>query len=175
MSPCKKISCLRRIKTSWQNKFFTCLIYICTQPWFPWVSLPLFPKYGIEIMLVSLFRLISMITPALGFHTAGWHNLMVHGFCSFPVMRTAISPSALFKLCHSSITIIATSLILLLAMLLLMLFNRVHVCKVLLLTSCQRGRTGLANSVPEPALNLLAASCILHVLYLNQWFSKWAT
>ena len=98
-------------------------------------------------------------------------------------MWTAISPSPLPGLCHSSIAIIATSLILLLAMLLLMLFNSVHVCKVLLLMSCQHGRIALknrpgqqcarANSVPEPTLNLLAASFILHVLYLNQWFSKW--
>jgi len=70
---------------------------------------------------------------------------MVRGFCIFPVMRTAISPSLLLTLCHSSIAIIAASLILLLAMLLLMSFNSVHVCKVLLLTSCQRGRIALKD------------------------------
>jgi hypothetical protein len=86
-----------------------------------------------------------MVTPALGFHTTEWFNLMVCGFCIFSAIRTAISPSPLPGLCHSTITIIATSLILLLAILLLMLFNTAHVRKVLLLTSWQRGRIALMN------------------------------
>jgi hypothetical protein len=86
-----------------------------------------------------------MVTPALEFHTTEWYNLMVCGFCIFPAMRTAISLSPLPGLCHSTIAIIATSLILLLAMLLLMLFNSVHVCKVLLLMSWQCGRIALKD------------------------------
>ena len=164
--------CPRCINTSWQNKLFTCLIYIRTQSWFPRVSLLLFPKYGIEIILVSLFRLLSMVTRAFGFHTTEWHNLMVRRFI-FPAKKTAISPSSLLKLCHSSIAIIATLLILLLAMLLLMLFNSVHN----VLTSCQRSRIALKDRPGQQSVraNIKFTCSQLHYAcpILNQRFSKW--
>jgi len=67
------------------------------------------------------------------------------GFVLFLRCELQSVPPHYLSSCHSSIAIIATSLILLLAMLLLMLFNSVHVCKVLLLTSCQRGRRALKD------------------------------
>jgi len=69
---------------------------------------------------------------------------MVCGFCIFPAMQTAISLSPLPGLCHSTIAIIATSLTAS-SRAAANLFNSVHVCKVLLLTLCQHGRTALKD------------------------------
>lgn len=59
--------------------------------------------------------------------------------------ETAISPSLLLGLCLSSITVVAASVILLLSMLLLILFSGVHVCKVFLLMSFERGSIALMD------------------------------
>jgi hypothetical protein len=66
------------------------------------------------------------------------------GSCSLndPVCHgteTAIGQSPLLGLCYSSITIAATSVILLLATILLTLFSSVHIWKVFFFMSCQYG------------------------------------
>jgi len=68
---------------------------------------------------------------------ASRHTASATHFCRSA--ETAFGQCQLLGLCHSSITILATSVILLLAEITLMLFCTLNVCKVQFLTSCKCG------------------------------------
>ena len=92
----------------------------------------------------SLYQFISKVISACDLHTAEWWNLMACGCCISPMMHMAISPPH-YSACLPSITILATSVILLLGMLLLTIFCGSHTWKVLSRTSCQCGSTTLKD------------------------------
>jgi hypothetical protein len=76
-----------------------------------------------------------------------------HTFCCSA--ETAFGQWPLLGLCHSSITILATSAILLLAKITLMLFCTPKVCKVQFLMSCKCGCTVLKDG----SVQGLATTC----------------
>jgi len=78
---------------------------------------------------------------------------------------TAIKQSPLLSVCCSSLTVVATIVILLLDMLLVMLFGRVNVWKVFFFTSGQCSSIALkAASVCDPA----TVYCCQQKIYLEQ-------
>jgi hypothetical protein len=81
---------------------------------------------------------------------ASRHTASVTHFCCSA--ETVFGQCPLLGLCHSSITILATSVILLLAEIMLMQFCTLNVCKVQFLMSCKCGCTVLKD---EPGYNML--------------------
>jgi len=96
---------------------------------------------------------------------------------------TAIRHSPLLGDWHSSITIVATSVSLLAAMLLLTLFSSINVRKVCSLSSCQCGNSAFRGQVCTqpaykallPTRNIFPPSCNQYVIFLNNfpWRKPW--
>lgn len=89
-----------------------------------------FPTYCVAMMLPVHIGWVHFCK----FHTAEWCNHILHGWTThftyyFCDTETAVSQYPLLGLSRSSITIVATLVTLLLAMLLLTLFSSIHVWK----------------------------------------------
>jgi hypothetical protein len=160
---CKKISHVRSTKSPWWNKFVSHLIL------FPYQNLnaPSFCSFSPQHDAVSSSRLISMVISASEFHTAAWCNLMVL-WCrtQFPYFfrnaDTAVGQSGPLCLCHFSITIVAPSIIFLLASQLLMLFSNVNVWKVFfphVMAVCQALRAGFVHGQLKINWSKLFSTC----------------
>jgi len=117
------------MQSSKQNKFFIHLIHFPYQnlkqfPWFPFIQF--FPNIRRWNHTVSSYRLKHKVNSTPKFHTAEWH-LTVHGcrnvshHCSMTQRLQSVSSQHLTSL--SSITIAATSVLLLLVTLLLTLLG----------------------------------------------------
>lgn len=96
-------------------------------------------------------RLISYNCPTfVTFQSNKCRTAAATKFCRYA--DAAIARSPLLCLCHSSITTVATSVILLLTTLLFTLFSGVYVWKISYLTSCRRCNVALNRwSVHGPA------------------------
>jgi hypothetical protein len=144
MSLCKKISCWKSTNSSWWNIFFNHIIH------FSYQNLKQFPKFLFVQSVTSTehcsdvvhsCRLISEFISNCEFCTAQWFNLMAcrrrilvtQFFCN---TEAAVCQYQLHDPFRFSNTIVAASLILLLATLLLMLFCSVHVWEVFFLMQC---------------------------------------